>query len=183
MIWYTALVLAVGVERLIEMAVSTRNARWSFDQGGVEYGKAHFPPMVALHTALLLGCLAEVWIGDRPFIPWLGVPMLVLVFASQGLRWWCISVLGRRWNTRIIIVPGLKLVAKGPYRFLKHPNYVAVIVEGIALPLVYTGWITALVFTILNAILLFRFRIPAENRALASLPGSSGRASRRESMA
>jgi methyltransferase len=180
MIWYTVLVLAVGVERLIEMAVSTRNARWSFEQGGTEFGKRHFPPMVALHTALLLGCLAEVWIGHRPFIPWLAVPMLVLVFASQGLRWWCISVLGLRWNTRIIVVPGLPLVARGPYRWLKHPNYVAVVVEGIALPLVYTGWITALIFTVLNAVLLLGFRIPAENRALATLPGHSGRVSRQD---
>jgi methyltransferase len=94
--------------------------------------------------------------------------MLVLVLASQALRWWCIATLGPRWNTRVIVVPGLALVASGPYRWLRHPNYVAVVVEGFALPLVHTAWITALAFTVLNAVLLFAVRIPAENRALAT---------------
>jgi methyltransferase len=169
MILYTVLVLATGLERIAELVVSTRNARWSFARGGVEFGKRHFPPMVALHTGLLLACLAEVWFGDRPFIPWLGWPMLVLVLASQALRWWCIAVLGPRWNTRVIIVKDLPLVAGGPYRWLKHPNYVAVVVEGFALPLVHTAWITAIAFTVLNAVLLLAVRIPVENRALATV--------------
>lgn len=169
MILYTILVLATGVERIAELVVSTRNARWSFARGGVEFGRGHFPPMVALHTGLLLACLAEVWFGNRPFIPWLGWPMLVLVLASQALRWWCIGVLGPRWNTRVIIVKDLPLVARGPYRWLKHPNYIAVVVEGFALPLVHTAWITALVFTVLNAVLLLAVRIPVENRALATV--------------
>ena len=166
MIWYTVLILATGAERIAELVVSARNACWSFARGGVEYGRAHFPPMVALHTGLLLACLAEVWLLDRPFLPWLGWPMLVLVLASQALRWWCIGTLGPRWNTRVIVVPGLPLVTRGPYRWLHHPNYVAVVVEGFALPLVHTAWITALVFTVLNAVLLLGFRIPAEERAL-----------------
>lgn len=169
MILYTVLVLATGVERIAELIVSSRNAAWSFARGGVEFGKGHFPPMVALHTGLLLACLAEVWFGDRPFIPWLGWPMLVLVLASQGLRWWCIAALGPRWNTRVIIVRDLPLVTRGPYRWLKHPNYVAVVVEGFALPLVHTAWITAIAFTVLNAVLLLAVRIPCENRALASV--------------
>jgi len=169
MIWYAALLLATGFERIAELIVSTRNARWSFARGGVEYGKRHFPPMVALHTALLLACFAEVWLAGRPFLPLLGWPMLVLVLASQALRWWCIGTLGPRWNTRVIVVPGLPLVTGGPYRWLRHPNYVAVVVEGIALPLVHTAWVTALVFTVLNAVFLLGFRLPTENRALASL--------------
>ena len=168
MIWYTVLILATGAERIAELVVSARNARWSFARGGIEYGGGHFPPMVALHTGLLLACLAEVWLLDRPFLPWLGWPMLVLVLASQALRWWCIGTLGPRWNTRVIVVPGLPLVTRGPYRWLHHPNYVAVVVEGFALPLVHTAWITALGFTVLNAVLLLGFRIPCENRALAS---------------
>ncbi len=176
MIWYTVLVLATGAERIAELVVSSRNARWSFARGGVEYGRGHFPPMVALHTGLLLACLAEVWLLDRPFLPWLGWPMLVLVVASQALRWWCIATLGPRWNTRVIVVPGLPLVARGPYRWLHHPNYVAVVVEGFALPLVHSAWITALVFTVLNAVLLLAFRIPCENRALASSEASAARA-------
>lgn len=169
MIWYVALVLATGAERIAELVVSTRNARWSFARGGVEFGRGHFPPMVALHTGLLLACLAEVWFGDRPFLPWLGWPMLVLVLASQALRWWCIAALGPRWNTRVIIVRDLPLVAGGPYRWLKHPNYIAVVVEGFALPLVHTAWITAIAFTVLNAVLLLAVRIPCENRALATV--------------
>lgn len=171
MLWFTVLIALVGVERVAELVVSTRNAAWSMDRGGVEYGRGHFPPMVLLHTGLLVGALVEVWVAGRPFVPWLGWPMLVVVIAAQGLRWWCIGTLGRRWNTRIIIVPGMPLVGGGPYRFLRHPNYVAVVVEGVALPLVGSAWITAVVFTVLNAVLL-RVRITAENRALALLPES-----------
>jgi methyltransferase len=173
--WYVVLVAATAVERLAELVVSARNARWSFARGGVESGRGHFPAMVALHTGLLVACVAEAWLADRPFLPWLGWPMLVLVLASQGLRWWCIATLGPRWNTRVIVVPGLPLVARGPYRWLRHPNYVAVVVEGLALPLVHSCWVTALAFTVLNAVLLARFRIPAEERALvlATAPGAS----------
>ena len=167
MVIYTALVLLVGCERLAELAVSLRNARWSLERGGVETGRSHYPPMVLLHTGLLAGCLAEVWLADRPFLPALGWPMLVLVLASQALRWWCIATLGPRWNTRVIVVPGLAPITAGPYRWLRHPNYVAVVVEGIALPLVHTGWLTALLFTLLNAAVL-TVRIRVENRALAA---------------
>ncbi|GAB3105600.1 isoprenylcysteine carboxyl methyltransferase family protein [Isoptericola nanjingensis] len=163
---YAALVLATGLERLAELVVSARHARWSFARGGVESGRGHFPAMVALHTGLLVACVVEVLVADRPFLPWLGWPMLALVLASQGLRWWCIATLGERWNTRVIVVPGLPLVRRGPYRWLAHPNYVAVVVEGVALPLVHTAWVTALAFTVLNAWLLLGFRIPAEERAL-----------------
>lgn len=171
---FTALVLAFGVERLVELVVSRRNAAWSLARGGVETGRGHFPVMVVLHTALLVGALVEVWAGDRPFLPWLGWPALVLALASQGLRWWCITTLGPRWNTRVIVVPGLPLVTSGPYRWLPHPNYVAVVVEGVALPLVHTAWTTALVFTVANAALL-NVRLRVENRALRAATSPSGR--------
>ena len=166
--WFDLLVALTAVERLAELVVSARNARWSFARGGVESGLGHFPPMVALHTGLLLACVLEVHLADRPFLPWLGWPALALVLASQVLRWWCIATLGPRWNTRVIVVPGLPLVRRGPYRWLSHPNYVAVVVEGLALPLVHTAWVTALAFTVLNAVLLLGYRIPAEERALAA---------------
>jgi len=166
---YTALVVATALERLAELVVSARNARWSFARGGTEHGRAHFPAMVALHTGLLVACLAEVHLADRPFTPAVGIPALLLVVASQALRWWCIATLGPRWNTRVIVVPGLPLVAAGPYRWLRHPNYVAVVVEGLALPLVHGAWVTAAAFTTLNAVLLLGARIPAEERALAGL--------------
>lgn len=174
MIAYLALVLATGMERLVELVISTRNARSAFARGGVEYGQKHFPWMVALHSGLLLACIAEVYFADRPFLPWLGWPMLALVVLSQLLRYWCITSLGAQWNTRVIVVPGLGFVTRGPYRWLRHPNYVAVVIEGFALPLVHTAWVTALAFTVLNAVLLLGFRLPAENRALQNLaPGSS----------
>jgi methyltransferase len=168
---YTFLILVTGVERIVELIVSVRNARWAFARGGVEYGRGHFPFMVALHTGLLLACLAEVFLLDRPFHPLLGWPMLVIVLLCQVARYWIIGSLGRQWNARVIVVPGLGRVVRGPYRFswLRHPNYLVVVIEGIALPLVHTAWITAIVFTVLNAILLLRFRIPTENHALESL--------------
>jgi methyltransferase len=172
MIWYALLIVAVGLERLAELVVSKRNARWSLEHGGVETGQGHYPVMVVLHTGLLVGALLEVWLLDRPFLPLLGFTMLALVLASQALRWWCIATLGRQWNTRVIVVPGLPRVTGGPYRFLSHPNYVAVVLEGFALPLVHTAWVTALVFTVCNAALL-TVRIRAENRALAALPSVS----------
>jgi len=163
MTWYVVLVVLVGFERVAELVVSLRNAKWSFAQGGVESGRGHYPFMVVLHTGLLAGCLAEA--AHRPFVPWLGWTMVAVVLLSQGLRWWCITVLGRQWNTRVIVVPGLRLVARGPYRWLRHPNYVAVVAEGIALPLVHTAWVTAVVFTVLN-IPLLAVRIRSEEAAL-----------------
>jgi len=166
--WYVLLVVAVGVERLAELVVAQRNLAWSRGRGGVEFGAGHYPAMVVLHTGLLMGCIAEVFMLHRPFIPALGWPMLVVVLAAQGLRWWCISTLGRQWNTRVVVIPGAERVTGGPYRLIPHPNYVAVAAEGVALPLVHTAWITALIFTVLNAILLHR-RIGVENSALARL--------------
>lgn len=171
MIGYLALILATGIERIVELVISKRNARWAFERGGIEYGQGHFPAMVALHTGLLVACVAEVYFLDRPFIPWLGWPMLAIVVLCQAGRYWIISSLGHQWNTRVIVVPGLGRIERGPYRFswMRHPNYIVVAVEGIALPLVHTAWITAIVFTVLNAVLLLAFRIPTENRALAAL--------------
>jgi len=162
---YYALILAVAVERLAELIVAKRNARWAFAQGGKEFGHDHYPIMVTIHTALLLGCLVEPWALHRPFIPWLGWPMLGVVALSQVLRWWCVTTLGRRWNTRVIVLPDAPLVRQGPYRWLHHPNYVAVVAEGIALPLVHTAWLTAVAFTLANAMLL-RVRLRVENSAL-----------------
>ena len=166
---FVVVLAATAAERLVELVLSARHARWAFDRGGVERGRGHFPAMVALHTALLVAPVVEVVVADRPFLPWLGWPALAVVGAAQGLRWWCIATLGRQWNTRVIVVPGAPLVARGPYARLPHPNYVAVVLEGVALPLVHTAWATALAFTLLNAVLLLGFRIPAEERALADL--------------
>ncbi|MEU8777893.1 isoprenylcysteine carboxyl methyltransferase family protein [Streptomyces sp. NPDC048606] len=166
--WYLLLLALVAVERLAELVTARRHAAWSLARGGREYGRGHYPTMVALHTALLVGCAVEA--TYRPFLPAPGWTALALVLAAQGLRWWCVVSLGPRWNTRVIVVPDLPLVVAGPYRWLRHPNYVAVVVEGVALPLVHSAWVTALVFTAANAWLL-RVRIRCEDAALDSLSG------------
>jgi methyltransferase len=171
MIWFTVLILATGAERLWEMVVSTKNAKKAFAEGGVEYGKKHFPWMVALHTGLLLGALAEVWLLGREFPGTLGWVMLAIALSCQVMRYVIINTLGEQWNTRVIVVPGRTRVTKGIYSlpWLRHPNYWVVAIEGIALPLVFDAWITAIAFTVLNAVLLLGFRIPTENKALESL--------------
>ncbi|MFI1753675.1 isoprenylcysteine carboxyl methyltransferase family protein [Streptomyces sp. NPDC020571] len=165
MSWYALLVLAVAAERVAELVVARRNAAWTLARSGVEHGRGHYPVMVALHTGLLLCCLLEPLLADRPFVPALGWPLLALALLAQALRWWCIATLGPFWNTRVIVVPGARLVGAGPYRFLRHPNYVAVVVEVAALPLVHSAWLTAAVFSVANALLL-TVRLRCENTAL-----------------
>lgn len=168
MTWYALLIAAVAAERLIEVRVAERNRAFSRSHGGVEFGAGHYPVMVLLHVSLLVGCLLEPILLHRTFIPILGWPMLALVVTAQALRWWCINTLGSQWNTRVIVIPGAARVSDGPYRLIPHPNYVAVIAEGAALPLVHTAWVTAVIFTLINAVLL-AVRIRVENTALASL--------------
>jgi methyltransferase len=165
--WYALLVLAAACERAGELLLTRRHAAWAFDRAGVEHGRGHYPVMVALHTGLLVCCLTEPVLLHRPFLPAVGWPMLAFVLLAEALRLWCIAALGPRWNTRVIVVPGRPLVGTGPYRFLRHPNYVAVVVEVAALPLVHTAWLTAAAFTAANAALL-TVRIRCENRALAT---------------
>ncbi len=167
MIAYTVLVVLVGVERLVELLTARANAAWCRRRGGTEHGRAHYPVMVVLHTGLLAGCLTEVWVTRPPFLPAVGWPMLAAVLAAQALRWWCVVTLGPRWNTRVIVVPGLPLVTSGPYRMLSHPNYLAVVVEGLALPMVHGAWLTAAGFAALNLPLL-AVRVRCENGALAA---------------
>lgn len=166
---FTLLIALVAVERIVELVVSKRNLLWSKEHGGIEFSFGHYPFMVFLHTSLLVGSLAEIYISKPKYIPALAWSMFVLAFASQLLRWWCVTTLGKRWNTRIVLIPNLPRITSGPYKYLNHPNYVAVVIEGIVLPMVGFSWITATIFTVLNAPLLF-VRIRAENLALATLP-------------
>jgi methyltransferase len=175
---YTALVAAVGAERLVEQAVARRHERWLAARGGRPVGDGHYPVMVALHALFLVACLAEPWLLERPFVPALGWPMLALVVLAMALRWWAVRSLGRRWTTRVWVLPGAPRVAGGPYRFAAHPNYLAVAVELFALPLVHTAWLTAAVFGSANLVLLAH-RIRVEAAALAAAesaltPGAAG---------
>jgi methyltransferase len=149
----------------LELVISDRNARLARTRGGVETGQGHYPVMAVFHGAFLLACALEVVLLRRPFPGALGWVALGVVVAAQALRYWAIATLGWRWNTRIVVVPGAVPITGGPYRFVRHPNYVAVIAEMLALPLVHGAWLTALVFSVGNAWLL-RVRIRAEENAL-----------------
>jgi len=170
---YAVLVAAVALERVVELALSARNRRRSLARGGVELGRGHYPAMVALHGGFLLACVLEVWLLRRPLVPALAGAMLVLLAASMALRYWAIATLGERWNTRIVVVPGETAIASGPYRRVRHPNYVAVVLEMIALPLLHSAFLTALVGSALNAWIL-AVRIGAEERALRLYAGYDG---------
>jgi methyltransferase len=163
---YTALVALMAAGRLVELRIAKRNYARLLARGGVEASSEHYRWMVLLHTAFLVSCVAEVWGLERPFIPWLGFPMLLLTILATALRYWVIRTLDGRWTTRIVVLPGAPPVTGGPYKILRHPNYLAVITEILALPLVHTAWITAAVFSLLNGLLL-RVRIRAEEAALS----------------
>ncbi|MGK3995627.1 isoprenylcysteine carboxyl methyltransferase family protein [Sorangium sp. So ce1024] len=162
---YLAFLGAVSIERLAELVLSRRNARRAFARGGVEVGQRHFRVMALMHSAFLAACALEVVLFDRPFPGLLGAAALVVALLAQGLRTWVIATLGEQWNVRIIVVPGAAPVSGGPYRYLRHPNYAAVIIEMAAIPLIHGAWLTALVFSVLNALVL-TVRIRAEEEAL-----------------
>lgn len=167
---YTLLVALVALGRLFELRVAARNRRRLLERGGVEVAPGHYPWMVALHTALLISCPLEVWFLNRPFVPLLAGAMLFLLIVAAALRWWVISTLDGRWTTRIVVLPGVAPVTGGPYRFLRHPNYLAVILEIVSLPLIHSAWLTALAFSLANALLL-RVRIRAEETGLSRVSG------------
>lgn len=162
---YTLLVALVAVERCLELAISRRNTRRLLDRGGVRVRSGAYPWMVALHTGFLLACPLEVWLLERPLVPALAVAMMLLLASALALRYWVMLTLGDRWSTQIICLPGAPRVVSGPYRWVKHPNYVAVVAELVALPLIHGAWLTALFFSLGNAAVL-RVRIRAENGAL-----------------
>jgi methyltransferase len=165
---YTVFIALIAAGRLFELRVAKRNLRALVARGGVEVAPEHYRWMVLLHTLFLVACPLEVWLLGRPFLPWLGIPMLVLAVLAAGLRLWVIRTLDGRWTTRIVVLPRVTPVTGGPYRFLRHPNYLAVITEMFALPLIHTAWLMAAVFSLLNAWLL-RVRIRAEEEGLSRL--------------
>ena len=161
--WFTLLVLLVAIARVAELGLAARNRRRLLARGARESAAGHYPWMVAVQTTWLLATVAEVWTRERPFIPALGYPMLALLGLGFALRYWVIATLGERWTTRILTLPGAPLIARGPYRFLRHPNYLAVSLEVAALPLVHTAWWSAVFFSLANAIVL-RVRIRPRRR-------------------
>ena len=162
-VWIAVAILGfVTLQRLVELQLADRNSRRLLAEGAVEYGRGHYPFIVALH---MLWLAALWWWAPGRAIH---LALLLLFAALQLGRVWVIATLRSRWTTRIIVKPGATLVRSGPYRFLNHPNYAIVTLEIAVLPLVFGLWEMALVFSLLNAAIL-AIRIAKENRALASL--------------
>jgi methyltransferase len=158
--WYLLLLVAVGVGRLLEMRLSRRHQRALAAGGATRAPERGFALMVALHTGVLLASALEVVVWRRPFIPAVGLPALALFALANALRWWVIATLGPHWNVQVVgSTPRLGVVTGGPYRWVRHPNYVAVFVELVALPLVHGAWVTA--------ILAAAFHVPVLRRRVA----------------
>lgn len=167
--WGTALLIFITLQRIAELWWAKRNERGLFAAGGVEHGRSHLPLIVCLHASWLVGMWVLAY--DRPVDPL----FLAIVVVLQIARFWVLVTLGRRWTIRIIVIPGERLVAQGPYRLMRHPNYAVVVGEFAAVPLALGLPFYALVFTLLNAAVL-AIRIPAENAALtAAASGQNGK--------
>ena len=162
---YLAILAALMLERVFHLALAARNARRAFAAGAVERGRGHYPAIAAFHALFLLSAAAEAIVFRRPFPGALGWIALGGAIGAQALRYWSIATLGSRWNTRIIVFPGAAPIDRGPYRFMRHPNYLAVIVEIACVPMIHGCWLTAIAFSIGNAALL-RVRIRAEEAAM-----------------
>lgn len=161
---FLIIISIVIIQRLIELFVAKRNEKWMLSQGAFEAGAKHYPVMVSMHIAFFVSLLLEVTVFVRPLSPiWLF--FLIIFILAQAFRVWCLYSLGKFWNTKIIILPGANVIQKGPYRFMRHPNYVIVAIELLVLPLLFSAYFTAVIFTLLN-IGMLSVRIPAEEKAL-----------------
>lgn len=164
-ILFSGLVGLVGVERLFELRLSARHTRQTLARGGVELGRGHTRLMVITHGLFLLACPAEVWLRNPPFLPLLAGGMTLLLIGTMALRYWAVATLGERWCTRVVCLPGAPAIHRGPYRWVRHPNYLAVLLEVPALPLIHSAWITALLFGAASGILV-SVRIKVEESGL-----------------
>ncbi|MDU4960520.1 MAG: isoprenylcysteine carboxylmethyltransferase family protein [Sporomusaceae bacterium] len=170
MVILVAAAIFILLQRLAELRIAAANRAWMLAAGGKEYAKAHYVFFFFLHGAWLTGWLCEGYWRQELSRLW---PLWLLLFAmAQGLRYWCIRSLGRFWNTRILRIAGRPPVRSGPYRYLRHPNYLAVAVELVCVPLLFNAWLTAVIISLLNALLLLAVRIPAEEAAWRDIPQS-----------
>lgn len=160
------LAVCISLQRLAELRIAAVHRTWALAAGGREYGKDHYPYFFILHGTWLAGWLCEGY-WRQGWSEWW--PFWLLLFGlAQALRYWCIHSLGFHWNTRIFVIPGRKPISRGPYRYVRHPNYLAVALELASVPLLFNAWITALTISAANALLLLLVRIPIEEAALSA---------------
>ena len=162
MIFYCILAFVI-IQRFIELRIAKRNEKAMLAKGAYEVGASHYKYMILLHTSFFISFLVEVAFIKSSFTPYYA--FLAIFIVLQLLRVWCLASLGTFWNTKIIILPGANVVVKGPYAFIRHPNYLIVCLEIAVLPLMFQAYVTAILFTILNLIML-SVRIPMEEKAL-----------------
>lgn len=156
--------LLVITQRVVELLVAKQNEKWMLEQGAFEVGARHYPFMVMMHIAFFLLLLLEVSVRQAALSPFWQIFLTLFLVAQIG-RIWCLCTLGKFWNTKILILPDAPVIRKGPYRFLRHPNYVIVMMELLTLPLLFNAYITAFLFFLLNCWML-SVRIPIEEQAL-----------------
>ncbi len=157
----------LSAQRLWELRIAERNRAYAMQAGGIEFGARHYPLFFVLHGGWLIGWMLEAWQINQIHEYW--VLWLILLCGAEILRYVAITTLGVQWNTRIIVIPGAERIQAGIYRSIPHPNYLAVCLELLALPMLLSAWKTALIASTANACLLLFIRIPAENSALALL--------------
>jgi methyltransferase len=151
------------IQRLSELLIARRNERWLLAKGAVQYGREHYPFMIALHTLFIGSIITEYILRGEPPIDWI---FLLVFIAVLSFKFWALYSLGKYWNTKIYRIPGIRPVKKGPYKFLKHPNYMEVVCEIAVIPLIFHLYYTAIIFSVLNAIML-TVRIRVENKVWA----------------
>ncbi|WP_100402505.1 isoprenylcysteine carboxyl methyltransferase family protein [Bacillus sp. FJAT-42315] len=165
--FFYAFIILVAAQRLVELLYAKRNEKWMKAKGAEEFGQGHYPFMVLMHITFFVALMVEVSI-KQPTIHPLWPLLLVLFLGLQWMRVWTIRTLGRYWNTKIIVLKGEKVVVKGPFRLLKHPNYFVVTTELIVIPLMFQAYWTLMIYFFLNQLILM-IRLNEEEKALEQL--------------
>ncbi len=166
-ILYLVLLVIVALLRIFELRISRRHQRQMVAEGASKVSEPRFLWMVLLHTAVLIGAAVEVVFLHRPFIPVLGTICFITFLAANAVRWWVIRTMGEHWNVQVMNSTSLGVVTTGPFRYVRHPNYAAVFVEMLVLPLIHTAWITAIVGSLAHIVVLSQ-RLATEERVLFS---------------
>lgn len=163
-LWMAVLIAVIIGQRLIELRIAKHNERWMKARGAIELGASHYKWFILVHIAFFISLIIEASWTNVSYVP-INYFLFSLLVITQILRYWCIVTLGRFWNTKIIVLPRVSPIKKGPYKYIKHPNYLVVAIELFVIPLLCQAYVTAILFPILHGILLC-VRIPIENKAL-----------------